>query len=447
VRRVACLLALAAGIAAGAARGDELVVVRAGRVITVTGEEHAPGVVVIRDGEIEVVGGRVEAPPGARLVQAPGLVVMPGFVNPRSRFALPGYDRKGNLSHLRVADELLLREGELRPLLRAGYVATGLVPAGEGLPGQAAVCRTADGAVVGGGGYLRLRLRELPGEKRLLRAAFAGARQAIEREEKARAEWEKRKAAAEAKRKKKEDADEQGEKGEKGEGGDAAAGGGEGEGEGEGEGGEPAAEATPAVPAFEPPEVPPPLRAFVALLKEGADAPRLLIELGGAAQLLHLRDLGEEALAGAALQIPLGSGRRAGTDLHEVVAELAEGEPLIVCAPNLSEEAYTRTVRNLPAELTAAGARVAFEPAADDVEGHEAVLAAVSLLHRAGLPRDAALAGLTRHPAELLGLADDLGTLEAGRRADLVFLDGDPLAPGTAVERVWIAGREVWRAE
>ncbi|MFD6338748.1 amidohydrolase family protein [Streptomyces sp. NPDC060131] len=42
-------------------------------------------------------------------------------------------------------------------------------------------------------------------------------------------------------------------------------------------------------------------------------------------------------------------------------------------------------------------------------------------------PMDAIVAG-TRTSAELLGLADRLGTLTAGRAADLVIADGDPLA-------------------
>jgi imidazolonepropionase-like amidohydrolase len=42
-------------------------------------------------------------------------------------------------------------------------------------------------------------------------------------------------------------------------------------------------------------------------------------------------------------------------------------------------------------------------------------------------PADAIVAG-TRAAAELLGLADELGTIQAGKIADLVVCDGDPLA-------------------
>ena len=60
-----------------------------------------------------------------------------------------------------------------------------------------------------------------------------------------------------------------------------------------------------------------------------------------------------------------------------------------------------------------------------------------------GLPYHAALAAITRGPAEILGIADHAGTLEAGRDADLVIWDGDPLEPSSAPVSVLIAGREV----
>ncbi len=51
--------------------------------------------------------------------------------------------------------------------------------------------------------------------------------------------------------------------------------------------------------------------------------------------------------------------------------------------------------------------------------------AAIAAAH--GLPRNVALAAITRTPAEILGLSDRIGTLEAGKDADLVLFDGDPL--------------------
>jgi imidazolonepropionase-like amidohydrolase len=60
-----------------------------------------------------------------------------------------------------------------------------------------------------------------------------------------------------------------------------------------------------------------------------------------------------------------------------------------------------------------------------------------------GLSRDEALRAITLYPAQILGVADRLGALAAGRVASFIVTDGDPLETTTRVERVFIQGREV----
>lgn len=60
-----------------------------------------------------------------------------------------------------------------------------------------------------------------------------------------------------------------------------------------------------------------------------------------------------------------------------------------------------------------------------------------------GLPWDEALRAVTLAPAELFGVADQLGTLQPGRDANLVVWDGDPFEFATRAERVFVRGREV----
>lgn len=67
-------------------------------------------------------------------------------------------------------------------------------------------------------------------------------------------------------------------------------------------------------------------------------------------------------------------------------------------------------------------------------------LAAATAL-RAGLSERTVIESLTIVPAELLGVADRVGSLAPGTVADVIVLNGDPLATTTHVQRVYAAGR------
>jgi len=62
-----------------------------------------------------------------------------------------------------------------------------------------------------------------------------------------------------------------------------------------------------------------------------------------------------------------------------------------------------------------------------------------------GLDRDAALRAVTLEPARVWGVADRVGSLEVGKDADLVVWSGDPFELTTGAERVFISGREMSR--
>ena len=57
-----------------------------------------------------------------------------------------------------------------------------------------------------------------------------------------------------------------------------------------------------------------------------------------------------------------------------------------------------------------------------------------------GLNWNDAFAAITSKPADVMGLGGEIGSLKAGRRADVVIWDGDPLEVTTGVEAVWIDG-------
>lgn len=60
-----------------------------------------------------------------------------------------------------------------------------------------------------------------------------------------------------------------------------------------------------------------------------------------------------------------------------------------------------------------------------------------------GLPSDEALKSITLYPAEILGVADRVGSLDAGKDATLIVTSGDPIETATQVEQAFIQGREV----
>jgi imidazolonepropionase-like amidohydrolase len=70
--------------------------------------------------------------------------------------------------------------------------------------------------------------------------------------------------------------------------------------------------------------------------------------------------------------------------------------------------------------------------------GYEAGLAAGY-----GLPKEEALKAVTLYPAQILGVADRLGSLETGKAATLIVTNGDPLDFPTQVEAAFIDGRKI----
>jgi imidazolonepropionase-like amidohydrolase len=62
-------------------------------------------------------------------------------------------------------------------------------------------------------------------------------------------------------------------------------------------------------------------------------------------------------------------------------------------------------------------------------DDHGRNLAEITMLHRAGLPLEAALLAATAAGADLCGVGDRLGRLEPGYQFDAIVLDDDPSDP------------------
>lgn len=142
-----------------------------------------------------------------------------------------------------------------------------------------------------------------------------------------------------------------------------------------------------------------------------------------------------------------------GEDAWQVKELLAEKQiPVILgrtqSLPAAEDDPYDRPFRTA-GELVAAGIEIAFGSGAGGGFGPGGPHSARTLPYESamaaayGLSRDDALAALTVNPARILGVGDRLGTIEAGKIANLIVTDGDPLEITTTVRHLIIAGREV----
>ena len=91
--------------------------------------------------------------------------------------------------------------------------------------------------------------------------------------------------------------------------------------------------------------------------------------------------------------------------------------------------------------LQQAGVEVSFSQAGDASHNARKVRQLAGNAVANGLPWEAGLAGLTRVPAQALGVGDRIGTIAVGKNADLVLWTGDPLDVINTAQQVWLGGR------
>ena len=74
------------------------VLIRGGRVVDPSSNRDEIADLLIRDGRIEAVGGRLGAPDGAEIIDAAGRVVAPGLVDPHCHLRQPGFEYKETIA-------------------------------------------------------------------------------------------------------------------------------------------------------------------------------------------------------------------------------------------------------------------------------------------------------------------------------------------------------------
>jgi imidazolonepropionase-like amidohydrolase len=120
----------------------------------------------------------------------------------------------------------------------------------------------------------------------------------------------------------------------------------------------------------------------------------------------------------------------------------SKGIPVIL-RPTLSlpieeDDPYDRLLSQ-PAELAAAGVKFAFGSFDNSFARRLGQQAANAVAY--GLPYDEALKAVTVYPAEIFGVADQVGTLETGKLANIIVTNGDPLELTTEVKFLFIKGQ------
>ncbi|MFT7678040.1 MAG: imidazolonepropionase-like amidohydrolase [Planctomycetota bacterium] len=410
------------------------VLLSAERLILRPGKELAPGQVLIRDGIIVAVGETLSAPEGAEIIQ--GKVVCAGFIDPWSSLGLASAARNDReaAAEMRTLDGFAHDNsaGPLREAARAGVLNARIQAGGVTLVGGvgAVVSLVEDGAVqlpdAGIGANLKLggdqvemieAVDKLMGEiedglgydqdQNAFRTALAEWEQEIgELDAKLEKDFKKakksrEKAIADAKKKDNEHKEESHKE-----------------------------DKRPGAPKYNAEKE---IFARVAI----GEIP-LVVEADRASVL---RELLKGLAAYPRVRLVIAGGREA----MVVAEELAKRRVPVIVYPK-PEGASSASVQRgvglaLAAQLAEAEVPVLIGSGGTWASRDLPLLAALAVGH--GLDADKALSAITLGVARAFDLGDSLGSVQRGRIADLLVLDGDPLSSTTRVKYALSAGRVV----
>lgn len=135
-----------------------------------------------------------------------------------------------------------------------------------------------------------------------------------------------------------------------------------------------------------------------------------------------------------------------GANAYKAAEKLASKNIPVIVGPMTPYRQTQETLGAIyenPSLLHKAGVKIAFQTGSAHNVGKLLYEASIAAAH--GLPYEEALKALTINPAEIFGLADKLGSLEEGKRADIVIFDGDPLNSLSHLKMVIIEGKIVYK--
>ncbi len=439
------LIALAPCLALGVARAD-LQAYRVGRAETVSHGVIEHAVILVEDGKIVTIGEDLPIERGIPIVDKPEWTVVPGFVDCYTRIGADSEGGEDMSPEVKASDELWPGADDYAEIIKYGETTLGIYPAGNGIPGLAVAVRTkassAADMVLKDPAYLKIILRADSGSKKRVKDGFKKADDYDEKVKKAREKWDK---DQEKKKGKKDDKKEE-KKDEKSDEKKSAADDPKPDDKKDGEKKE---DGKDEKGGFVPPEPDAKSKPFVDLRKKTL---RALVSINTAADYLHWLDvLGKEDIHWD-LRCNLGRPN-ADTDMYYVVTKkefdldqdgIGDKKVRVVIEPLLNLMPGTMRLRNMAVEFSNAGAKVVFIPRSDNLFDHKNWLANVAEIVGAGLKRDVALRAMTLEPAELMGVADRVGSLDKGKDANMVFLNGDPFEATTRIQAVLLEGKLVY---
>lgn len=389
-----------------------MLAIKGGKILTITRGIVDDGTILIEDGKIKKVGANVKVPKDAEVLDARGKVVMPGLVEAHCHIGIheetigwAGMD--GNevtdpaTPHMRALDAIKANadEGGLEAALKTGITTVQILPGSANvIGGTGVVVKTApkvvvDDMVILNPSGMKIAFGENPRrvygvEQKKMPATRMGVAGILR-------EWlQKTKSYMDKKERFKDEPDK-------------------------------LPEVDVRLEALEPVlrgEIP--LRAHAHRADDIATAIRIAEEFGVKISWEHA------------------------TEGHRNAKWIAEKRVPAVWGPSLMERPKWE-MRELKFETAKAlhDAGVKFAIQTDAVGQSIAFLPiCAGMAVKYGLPYDAALRAITITPAEILGVADRVGSIEEGKDADLRILDGDPLEIRTNVLMVLVDGEVVYKA-
>jgi imidazolonepropionase-like amidohydrolase len=136
------------------------------------------------------------------------------------------------------------------------------------------------------------------------------------------------------------------------------------------------------------------------------------------------------------------------TEGYKITDILAAKEIPVTAGPilfsRLKYELKDMTPKN-PGLMAASGVKVAIQT--DEMSAVKYLTINAALAVREGMPEEETLKAITIYPAEIIGVADRVGSLEAGKDADIIVFDEHPFDYRSVSELVIVNGEVAYRRE